>query len=723
MGVLFLIAAAAPADWNPGDPSKWVQLPDLAETGMDVLAVMPYLVADDFECTETGPITEIHVWSSWRHDEIPFMDMPEGVAFTLTIYEDIPDTLSPNGYSEPGDELWIKIYPAYSPEFTARVYASELQEGFMIPPDNYEFPGDWTCWQYNFDINLIEAFQQQGSPDNPIVYWLSVQAMPEEGDRWFGVKTSLDHWNDGATWGMSSTPPVAVWNELIYPPGHEWHTERIALAFVIVGETELDLDWGDAPDPTYPTIAASTGASHQIITGVHMGVSVDGEADGQPDPNALGDDNDGNDDEDGVALGAPFRPGTTATVDITVSQDGYIDAWFDWNADGSWAGEQALTSHYLAAGTTTVPINVPASAAPGRTTFARFRYSLNGGLTEYGYAPDGEVEDYEILIGEGEGYKWLQRPDLDTTGIDVHAVTPFILADDWLCTEPGRVDEIHIWGSWLGDYLPFGIDGDPLAVEFTLSIHKDIPAEESETGYSMPGDVLWIHQFPGGQFDAQIEAWGIEEGWLEPPELYQFPADWTCWHYTFTLAQDEAFHQTGTPDEPIVYWLDLQAEPHDPEARFGWKTSIDHWNDDAVWAIGMEPYFGSWIELIYPEGHPWYPQSIDLAFALKSNYGSGVDDSEIPLRSGLGQNVPNPFNPKTSIAYDVPAGGCRVAIDILDVSGRVVRHLVDEFQGEGRRETIWDGRDDDGHELSSGVYFYKLVTPKSEATRKMLLLK
>ena len=131
---------------------------------------------------------------------------------------------------------------------------------------------------------------------------------------------------------------------------------------------------------------------------------------------------------------------------------------------------------------------------------------------------------------------------------------------------------------------------------------------------------------------------------------------------------------------------------------------------------------GPWYELVYPDGHQMEFQSIDLAFKIVSNYGTGVDQT-IPERSGLFQNTPNPFNPKTTIAYEVPAGGCNVAIDILDVSGRVVRHLTDGFEDEGEREITWDGRDNDGRDLPSGVYFYKLVTPETKLTRKMLLLK
>ena len=102
---------------------------------------------------------------------------------------------------------------------------------------------------------------------------------------------------------------------------------------------------------------------------------------------------------------------------------------------------------------------------------------------------------------------------------------------------------------------------------------------------------------------------------------------------------------------------------------------------------------------------------------------SGVDETEIPLRDGLGQNVPNPFNPKTTIAYEVPAGGCHVSIKIVDVSGRVVRHLVDELQEEGRKEITWDGRDDEGRELSSGVYFYTLTGADATMKRRLVLLR
>jgi hypothetical protein len=214
--------------------------------------------------------------------------------------------------------------------------------------------------------------------------------------------------------------------------------------------------------------------------------------------------------------------------------------------------------------------------------------------------------------------KWLQPPDIEPqVSIDVDATTegqwpPQILADDFLCQATGPITDIHIWGSWYHDYLPAG---SPLAVTFTLSIHEDIPADVSPTGYSMPGKLLWMREFQPGRFDAWIYAQRLEEGWYVPcllPPYYEPYADSVCWQYDFHINPDEAFHQ----EEGTIYWLDVQARPVDRQARFGWKTSTDHWNDDAVFAVGYEPYEDVWGELRYPDHHPYAGKSIDLAFAL-----------------------------------------------------------------------------------------------------------
>jgi hypothetical protein len=103
---------------------------------------------------------------------------------------------------------------------------------------------------------------------------------------------------------------------------------------------------------------------------------------------------------------------------------------------------------------------------------------------------------------------------------------------------------------------------------------------------------------------------------------------------------------------------------------------------------------------------------------------SGIDDTpEIPVAFALQQNVPNPFNPTTSIAFDVPLDAGRVALIIYDVAGRLVRTLVDENLSPGYKSVSWNGRNQHGQMSASGVYFYRLTGKGFSATKKMVLLK
>ncbi|UCG51765.1 MAG: hypothetical protein JSW58_16590 [Candidatus Latescibacterota bacterium] len=95
----------------------------------------------------------------------------------------------------------------------------------------------------------------------------------------------------------------------------------------------------------------------------------------------------------------------------------------------------------------------------------------------------------------------------------------------------------------------------------------------------------------------------------------------------------------------------------------------------------------------------------------------------VPGEFALYQNVPNPFNPSTTIRYDVPAGGGRVTLHIYDVNGRLVRSLVDGVELPGEKSMVWDARDDRGTKVSTGVYFCRLAGPGFTKTHKLLLIK
>jgi len=100
----------------------------------------------------------------------------------------------------------------------------------------------------------------------------------------------------------------------------------------------------------------------------------------------------------------------------------------------------------------------------------------------------------------------------------------------------------------------------------------------------------------------------------------------------------------------------------------------------------------------------------------------GLSSDLVPVAFKLVQNNPNPFNPVTRIAYHVPSES-RVTIRVFDVTGRLVATLVDGVVEPGRHAAVWNGTNDRGESVSSGVYFCTMETPDYRGSHKMTLLK
>jgi hypothetical protein len=105
-----------------------------------------------------------------------------------------------------------------------------------------------------------------------------------------------------------------------------------------------------------------------------------------------------------------------------------------------------------------------------------------------------------------------------------------------------------------------------------------------------------------------------------------------------------------------------------------------------------------------------------------SGPSTAIGDTPPPDRFVLYQNAPNPFNPTTAIRFDTAREG-NVELRIYDGSGKLIRTLVDRHLPATNHEVTWDGRDDRGAAVASGVYFYRLVAADQRAIKKMVLLK
>jgi ELWxxDGT repeat protein len=165
------------------------------------------------------------------------------------------------------------------------------------------------------------------------------------------------------------------------------------------------LDFGDAPEPTYPTTLDQDGARH-AIGGPRLGAGVDDETDGLASAGADGDDLDGADDEDGVTFPYKLAVGESTVIAVVAACDAgpfgcapLLDAWIDFGGDGTWdePADRIFTSAPLAEGVNLLTVAIPGGAVVG-STFARFRVSSAGALTPAGAAGDGEVEDEPIEL-------------------------------------------------------------------------------------------------------------------------------------------------------------------------------------------------------------------------------------------------------------------------------------------------------------------------------------
>lgn len=130
---------------------------------------------------------------------------------------------------------------------------------------------------------------------------------------------------------------------------------------------------------------------------------------------------------------------------------------------------------------------------------------------------------------------------------------------------------------------------------------------------------------------------------------------------------------------------------------------------------------GAWYE---SEGSPWLKTGETMVMVKNPNPGRDVSDDDPKEESvptmALKAAFPNPFNPKVTIPFSL-AEAEQVRMVIYDLRGRQVRALCDEVFAAGEQQLSWNGRDDQGHSLSSGVYFLKFITSSSRQTQKLVL--
>ncbi len=682
------------------------------------------LVADDFRCLGTMPITSLHWWGSYSGWDRPSGMPPQlPIAWKVCFWSNVPaDPLSSPCFSYPEELLWQVNINA------DRVDIQKVAKDYYV-----QYPED-ICYQYNLQLDPNEWFRQSEFEDRTIdnIYWISIAAVYDTNDDIYpeypwGWKTRPESWMDDAIrfyldepfepglildpsansmWPLEDPAgeSVDVSFELDTDPNYikweqpftgirDWpHYEDIRSMATITEWTEQITKWSQKPDLEdinsidvdatieqiwKPQVLADD--FHCELTGPITQIDVWGSwyHDHPPfdDPMAvtftlsIHKDIPASESPTGYSIPGEllwkkqFFPGEFEVQLYEVTEEGWFVPCAEPPAYNSSADTYCFLYNFFIdppdAFTQEIGniywLDVQAQPIFEAGWPEPIRFGWKNSYTEWnddavwavgedppeglwnelryppGHPYAGGSINLAFAIYTETAQKWIQWPELQPViSIDIDATNeevwkPQVLADDFQCTDTEPITDIHIWTSWYKDYPPYG---DANNVTFTLSIHEDIPAYESPTGYSMPGELLWSRIFQPGEFDSSIYARGVMEGWFVPcgdPPYYEEGADSICFEYDFYINDEEAFPQQGSEENPVTYWLDVQAQPETslagapPEpirSRLGWKTSWEHWNDDAVWAVGQDPPTEPWNELRYPTEHPFDGNSIDLAFEI-----------------------------------------------------------------------------------------------------------
>ncbi len=627
LAALWLLSIPVAADWVDADGHKmhFPQHPN--PFGWDVNATQIF-IADDWMCGETGPVSDIHFWGSWRDNVVgPIM------GFHLMILSDIPADPPQIPYSRPGQPLWEQFIPIE--QVVIRPMPLSPQ-GWYSPMEQIFIPENHVEWfQYNIFLpQSLWFMQEQGT-----IYWLAIKAEIPIIDAAWGWKTTLERWNDDACWTFE---PGAEWIEMYEPPDF---LQSLNLAFVITGRAQPvgACCYSPTGGPGEMCIVTDQLTCINQYAGSYQG---DGTVCGGMEACCL---------PDGTCLnadalccvnemgGMPQGPGTVCTQwEACCMPDGIC-----LNMDPLCCA--ALGGVPLGQGTVcTAPeacclpdgncLNLdplccmaysPGASpqGPGTVCTQPRACCLNDGtggclMVDPLCCDDmgGTVSTTSMIcLGDNNGNglddacekkPWepgdphkMHYPQLpDPLGWDVNATMPMILADDWQCSSTGPITDFHFWGSWQNNIV--GNIG-----AFLIRIYTDIPAAPPQIPYSRPGELVWEMIVPFEQV-LVVEMEPSMQGWYDPMQQLVMPGNHVRYFQYNIFLPPEIMPFRQVRGE--IYWLAISAFVSSTiDTQWGWKSSLDHFNDDAVWSTEMMPV--EWIELYYP---PDFTRSLDLAFVV-----------------------------------------------------------------------------------------------------------
>ena len=649
---------------------KYVQPPNLA--GFDVSDSIGYVLADDFICVNSGPISDIHIWGSWLNNTHGAI-----TNFWIGIYSDVPAGVN-GSYSHPGRLLWSQAFPQGTFAETA---LEPSQEQFISPASVNILGPDTEVWYYCF--YPTNPFVQTGTSAAPQVYWLAAFAQGNFGPGYdsipqYGWKTTASVQSDASVntpWTGTLPGNNAPWNITTTPANSPEGAVPLDLAFKLTTPTNttssccpdtngvkylqppnlkngVDVDARDIRGGTLADDFPCT--TPGPITDIHLWGSW---LNDQVDNNAIFTLSIWSDVPALPTTGTPSHPGAVLWTQTFTPNDYFMCPYlslpepFD---DPNYTPPPALlpfgtstnlyylcfypTNPFVQQGTAANPtiywLSVTETDPNAQGQYWGWKSSssnFNDAAVFTMHPPSspwisitqaGANLDFAFKLNtatnqlvqpecvETNGVKTIQGPNT-LGGFDVRN-TPYVLADDFLCKFRGPISDIHLWGSWLSDAAITNL------LTFWLGVYDDVPVSANNP-YSHPGtNLLWQQWFAPGQYAETIWTANASEQFLDPgqpptsgPSI--IGSDSIVWYYCFSPTNP--FEQLGLATAPVTYWLAAYAQlPAGVPYNYGWKTTTNVTKDisvHAVWPGAAPTNNPGWTPTMLPSGAP-----LDLSFKL-----------------------------------------------------------------------------------------------------------
>ncbi len=336
------------------------------------------------------------------------------------------------------------------------------------------------------------------------------------------------------------------------------------------------------------------------------------------------------------------------------------------------------------------PVTVPSSPTLKAVYDPNFNFMIDGSLAEF--------LQYEYFNITPEGVGVDAAGDWTPASTDLNLTTCiFVIDDDYLYLGANVVDDdlAESGQAWEGDAFELFIG---FYNAMTLNAWHDLnDVDTPGTGDYRISFTSWGEIQQSGSSPRTFP--GLEALILPSPTGYQIEAkialDSLAANHDFTPQIGDMLPiRIDINDKDLV--LDAPETGRTKQINIGGVGNTENWKRPSSWG---------YLEVYAPTG-------VEKA----------DDDAALPKRTALHENYPNPFNPETRIKFDLADAG-HVKLEIYNMLGQKIRTLIDADKPAGYHAAQWDGRNDAGVKVSSGIYFYKLKTADYSKTLKMLLMK